>query len=142
MCLFKIAVGLFLQRVAVNTIHIWILRLVMVGVCTCGTAYVFMAAFQCQPSSVWWLEGPRTPGKCWDDRIVFGMDIAASIINCFGDWTLGILPIFMVKGLNMRWRTKVLVTCLLSFAAVGSTATFIRIFFLRGLLRGDDFLCE
>ncbi|KAK6088456.1 integral membrane protein [Seiridium cupressi] len=96
--------------------------------------------FGVYPPSTWWLEGPRTQGKCWDDKIVLGMDIAASIINCFGDWVLGILPIFIVKSLNMRRRTKILVGCLLSFAAVGSAATFVRIFYLPNLLHGDDFL--
>lgn len=101
-----------------------------------------MVMFQCQPPSTWWLESPRTPGKCWNDKIVLGMDLTASIINCGGDWVLGILPIFVVKSLNMRRRTKILVGCLLSFAAVGSTATLIRVFFLSRLLRGDDFLCK
>ncbi|KAI4601143.1 hypothetical protein KJ359_012330 [Pestalotiopsis sp. 9143b] len=139
-CLFKIAVGLFLLRVAVATLHVWILRIIMVGVCICGTGYFFMAMFQCHPPRTWWLESPRAPGKCWEDKIVLGMDLAASIINCGGDWVLGILPIFMVKSLNMQRRTKILVGCLLSFAAVGSTATFIRIFFLPKLLDGNDFL--
>ncbi|KAH8199262.1 hypothetical protein TruAng_006602 [Truncatella angustata] len=139
-CLFKIAVGLFLQRIAVEKFHIWTLRLIMVGVPVCGTAYFFMCMFQCHPPSAWWLDSPRALGKCWDDKIVFGMDLAASIVNCSGDWVLGILPIFMVKSLQMQRRSKVLVGCLLSFAAVGSTATVIRIFYLKGLLRGDDFL--
>ncbi|ETS75840.1 hypothetical protein PFICI_12784 [Pestalotiopsis fici W106-1] len=139
-CLFKIAVGLFLMRVAVVTLHIWILRIIMFGVCTCGTGYFFMAIFQCHPPSTWWTDSPRAPDKCWEDRIVLGMDLAASIINCGGDWVLGVLPIFMVKSLNMRRRTKILVACLLSFAAVGSTATFVRIFFLPKLLDGEDFL--
>lgn len=130
------------MRVAVVTLHIWILRIIMVGVCICGTGYFFMAIFQCHPPSAWWTDSPRAPDKCWEDRIVLGMDLAASIINCGGDWVLGILPIFMVKSLNMRRRTKILVACLLSFAAVGSTATFIRIFFLPKLLDGKDFLCE
>jgi hypothetical protein len=101
-----------------------------------------MVIFQCQPPATYWRESPRTPGKCWDDKVVLGMDMTASLINCIGDWTFGILPLFVVRGLNMRKRTRLLVMCLLSFAAIGSIATVVRMFYLPKLLTGDDYLCK
>lgn len=141
-CFFKVSVSLFLLRIAVDRPHVWMLRMMALWICVCGTAYLFMAIFQCQPPYIWWTESPRAPGKCWDDKVVLGMDILASIFNCTADWALVILPIFVLKSLQMERRTKIMVGCLLSFAAVGSTATFIRIFFLPRLLQGDDFLCR
>jgi hypothetical protein len=70
------------------------------------------------------------------------MDIIASVINCGGDWVFGILPLFVVRSLNMPHRTRLLVMSLLGFAAIGSIATVVRLFYLPKLLDGDDFLCK
>ncbi|KAK9413658.1 putative Integral membrane protein [Seiridium unicorne] len=122
-CLFKIALGLFLLRVVARPLHIQILRSIIIGSFVVGISYFCLVLFQCKPASTWWLEGPRTPGKCWDDKVVLGMDIAASITNCMADWALGVLPIFVVKSLNIQRRT-----------------TFIRTFYIPRLVQNTDFL--
>ncbi|KAH8681758.1 hypothetical protein BX600DRAFT_544266 [Xylariales sp. PMI_506] len=139
-CLFKVSVGLFLMRVAIKPLHIWVLRLFTWGTVVIGTTYFFLVLFQCNPPSTFWEVSPRAPDKCWSDPKVLGLDITAAIINCTADWVFGILPIFIVRRLNMPTRTKYLVMALLGFAAVGSIATFVRMFFLPNLLDGDDFL--
>ncbi|KUL89153.1 hypothetical protein ZTR_05984 [Talaromyces verruculosus] len=64
----------------------------------------------------------------------------ASIVNAVADWTFGLLPIFIVRELNMSLRTKVAVSCILSFAAIGSTVTVVRIPDVATLVDDTDFL--
>ena len=49
-----------------------------------------------------------------------------SALNSVADWVFGLLPIFMVKDLQMHRHQKVVVAVILGFAAVGSAATIIR----------------
>lgn len=103
----------------------------MLGTVLFGSTYFFMVMFQCRPVSTFWDENPRASGKCWNDRIVLIMTYTAAAINCLADWAFGILPIFIVWSLNLPLKSKVLVMLILGFAAIGSTATIVRIFYRK-----------
>ncbi|KAK1516935.1 uncharacterized protein CCOS01_12484 [Colletotrichum costaricense] len=139
-CLLKISVGYFLLRVALDRPHIWIIRALMVGTVVFGTTYLFMVAFQCRPVPTYWEDGPRTPEKCWPSRVIYIMTIAATVINTSADFVFGALPWFIVRSMNLPIGTKIVVVCILGLAAVGSTATIVRAFYIPTLLDGEDFL--
>ncbi|KAG7071444.1 integral membrane protein [Colletotrichum scovillei] len=141
-CLLKISVGYFLLRVALDRPHIWIIRALIVGTVVFGTTYLFMVAFQCRPVPTYWEEGPRTPGKCWPSRVIYIMTIAATVINTSADFIFGALPWFIVRSMNLPIGTKIVIVCILGLAAVGSTATIVRAFYIPTLLDGEDFLYE
>ncbi|KAK8192660.1 hypothetical protein M8818_007832 [Zalaria obscura] len=52
-------------------------------------------------------------------------DIPSSL-NSTADWVFGTIPILIVRDLQMNLKTKAIVATLLGFAAVGSTATIVR----------------
>jgi len=89
------------------------------------------------------------PRRLWliSSCLAAGFAYSISALNVIADWTFGILPAFVVKDLVMSRRQKVLVSCILAFAAVGSTATLVRLPFI-GTLQGSylgwngDFLCK
>ncbi|UQC78929.1 uncharacterized protein CLUP02_04408 [Colletotrichum lupini] len=139
-CLLKISVGYFLLRVALDRPHIWIIRALMVGTVVFGTTYLFMVAFQCRPVPTYWEDGPRTLEKCWPSRVIYIMTIAATVINTSADFVFGALPWFIVRSMNIPVGTKIVVVCILGLAAVGSTATIVRAFYIPTLLDGEDFL--
>jgi hypothetical protein len=113
----KIAIGVFLLRVAVKKPHVWIIKILNVGSALFGTGYFFVALFQCNPVSAWWMKGPSSD-SCIDPKIITGATYAASVINAGADWTFGILPIFIVWDLEMARRQKFLVAGILAFAAM------------------------
>jgi len=41
-----------------------------------------------------------------------------SVLNSVADWTFGLLPFFIVRKLQMKKQTKVLVVSILGFAAL------------------------
>lgn len=138
-CMLKIALGIFLLRVASKKAHIWIIRLLMLGTIVFGTSYFFLMLFQCSPISQFWTASPSSP-KCMDPKIITSTTYVASGITAFADWTFGILPFFIVWDLKMARKAKFMVAGILAFAAIGSTATIIRIPSIHGLDETSDFL--
>ncbi|KAI6854616.1 hypothetical protein KC323_g8703 [Hortaea werneckii] len=102
----KVAIGLFLLRVATHHVHIWIIRVVMAA------------------------------SVCLEWTYMGGFAYTISVMNVFADWVFGILPALIVKGLSITRRQKTLIACILAFAAVGSTATIVRLPFIRTLEQG------
>ncbi|KAK8052591.1 hypothetical protein PG993_003976 [Apiospora rasikravindrae] len=141
-CLLKVAAGQFLLRLAVDARHVWALRALMLSTALFGTAYFFMVLFQCEAPRVFWEESPRVSGKCWSDLVVLALTYAASAVNCLVDWCFGLMPVLVVRTLNMPRGTKALVACLTSFAAIASIATIVRMVYIPTLLDGDDFLFQ
>ncbi|KAL5116247.1 hypothetical protein ACEQ8H_005805 [Pleosporales sp. CAS-2024a] len=125
--LLKIAVGFFLLRITTNKIHIWIIRIIMIVAGFLGTAYTLLVLFQCKPISYWWDLSPNAKGQCLSANLVVIFTYAVSGLNSFADWTFGLLPILIVKDLQMKRKAKVIVSSIIGLAAIGSTATVIRL---------------
>ncbi|KAK1586145.1 uncharacterized protein LY79DRAFT_240866 [Colletotrichum navitas] len=139
-CLLKISVGYFLLRVSIRRVHIWIIRLLMLGTILFGTAFFFLVMFQCTPIPTFWEQSPRVPDKCLSNSVVFITTYTASIINCLADWAFAILPLFILWSLSLPKWTRILAVAILCFAAIGPVATIIQSVYIPTLLDGDDFL--
>ena len=82
-------------------------------------AYIAVMTFQCHPISYFWTRflGVST-GTCIPATVIADMTYAHGAISTWSDWTLGILPIFLVWNLNMNPRTKVSVALILGLGAL------------------------
>ncbi|KAI5199393.1 hypothetical protein E4T39_06271 [Aureobasidium subglaciale] len=129
----KISIGLFLLRIAVVKTHIWIIRWIMIFNVVFAVPYCLLVTFQCRPISFWWDLNPEHHGKCLSPKVIVINTYIISVLNSVADWTFGILPFFIVRKLQMKRQTKVLVASILGFAALGSTATIIRTPFVHTL---------
>lgn len=114
----KIAVGLFLLRIAVKPFHVWIIWTFMVVSGVVGTTYTMVVIFQCRPTSFWWDLNPNATGTCLSPTLVMNFTFVVSGLNSFADWTFGLLPIFIVKDLQMKTRAKVIVSAVIALAAM------------------------
>lgn len=111
-----------------------------------GPIACFVFLFQCHPVSAFWTLDPHD-GTCLDTTILIGIVFAISGLNVIADWTFGLLPFWIVKDLQIPVRQKRLVIGLLTFAAIGSTATVVRLPYVMTLDnsakgRDGDFLCK
>ena len=144
--LLKVSIGFFLLRVATAKLHVWIIRLTMALTILFGPVLFFVFIFQCAPVSAFWSWEPAN-GNCLDTTVLVALAFAISALNVVADWTFGLLPFWIVKDLQIPVRQKRLVIGLLAFAAVGSTATCVRLPYIMALKdsgkgRDGDFLCE
>ncbi|USP75452.1 uncharacterized protein yc1106_02726 [Curvularia clavata] len=126
-CMLKISVGFFLLRITIVPMHIWLIRLIMVVSGIVGIAYTSVVIFQCKPISYWWTLNPDAPGRCLSPTLVMNFTFVVSGLNAFADWVFATLPVLIVQGLNMKKRMKVVVASVIALAAIGSTATIIRL---------------
>ncbi|KAF2130375.1 hypothetical protein P153DRAFT_314200 [Dothidotthia symphoricarpi CBS 119687] len=138
-CALKFSLLFFYLRVALQRWHIWTIRIMMAGAASFGAIYFLLITFQCRPINEFWNNRPAS-SKCLQRGPMLGMTYTMSTVNAIADWTIGILPFFIVWGLRMERRTKFLVAGILAFAAIGSTATVIRMAYIDSLMDSEDFL--
>ncbi|ESZ98168.1 hypothetical protein SBOR_1437 [Sclerotinia borealis F-4128] len=136
----KLSIAVFLLRLSNIPLHRYIILTTLV-VCEIGGLFYFLVfIFQCQPSNYFWTKYTDGTGKCIDSNIPVVAGYAYSAITCASDWILSLIPIFVVWNLQMTPRDKMSVAIILSMGAVASTATIIRMPYLRGLSNIADFL--
>jgi hypothetical protein len=138
----KASIAVFLLRLCVVEIQRYIIYAVVGLTQIYSVVFFFIFVFQCSPSSYFWTRFAPVPGVgyCIDASIPTNFFIGYSAIACLTDWTLALLPIFLVKNLQMNKQTKISVALILSVGAIASSATIIRIPYLKGLTDAADFL--
>lgn len=104
----KFTVGLFLLRICS---HVWqstVIWGVLAIVLIFNIVYMFIAVAQCQPVNYFWTRVGSTPvkGTCVSKELASGSTYAATAVNAFADWTLGLLPIALVWHLELNRRAK------------------------------------
>lgn len=115
---FKLSICVFLARICVRRSQIittWIVE----GVVTVFTIiYFFVVTFQCTPVTYFWTQYLGAKGNCVRSSVITGISYAHAAVSCWADWTLGILPVFLVWGLSMNPRTKISVAMILALGAL------------------------
>lgn len=135
----KVALGIFYLRIAIERWQIILIKCIVIGASGFGVVCLFLVLLQCIPVNSFWLVYPSND-KCIPIPAQEGITYALNAMNACTDWILGTLPFFMVRHLNMSFRTKILVVGILAFAAVGSTGTIVRMKYVKNLTNGPEFL--
>jgi len=78
--------------------------------------YVPLMAFQCHPISYFWTQTGE--GACISQVAIADSTYAHGALSAVADWTLGTLPIFLVRNLQMNPRTKVSVALILALGSM------------------------
>lgn len=111
-CLVKLSISLFLLRFTVERKHTWTLYVVLATLFSYSVFLLFFALFQCRPVSAFW----NHSGNCNTIGTV-KVTYAHSAIISASDWTLIVLPIFIVYHLNLGFLTKLYVGILLALGS-------------------------
>ncbi|KAJ5654740.1 hypothetical protein N7490_001743 [Penicillium lividum] len=128
----KISIAVALLRLTVKRVHHIILWGVIGLTIAIGLVFWLVLLLDCQPISYFWnqVDGEHT-GKCLSVDILIDISYFYSAVTIICDFTLGILPIFLVWDLQMNRRTKMAVGGILSLGAIASVAVIIRLPFLH-----------
>ncbi|KAJ5783546.1 uncharacterized protein N7518_009223 [Penicillium psychrosexuale] len=136
----KISVCIFLMRITIKPLHIWILYTVMLLTVLAGLVFMLLMLLQCRPLSYFWFQVARDPsihGKCMDMKVIVIMTYIYSSFAALCDFTVGLLPIFLVHNLQMKRQTKIAVMAILSMACIASSAVIVRMPFVDGFYDPD-----
>jgi hypothetical protein len=135
MILSKISIGVFLLRVTVQKIHKWIIYGAMAITAFTGIVFFFVTVFQCTPVSYFCKDsksfpernmlimlsfsGNRLqPGYCVPMDVIIALTFLYSACAIISDFTFAILPIFLIWGLNMPSKTRMMLIPVLSMACM------------------------
>lgn len=136
----KLSIGAFLLRIVVAKVHRWTLYgAIFVNILT-GLIFFFVTTLQCLPISYFWNKETQT-GTCISIDIIIALTYLYSAFNIICDFTFALLPIAIVKGLNMHRRMKLAIVPLLSMGCIASSAVVVRLAYVE-TFRNPDFLCK
>lgn len=125
----RTSVAIFLLQIAVQRVHRRIIIAVVVAFWLVTIPLFFVAIFQCHPISYFWMQPfPDVPrGTCIEWRVMFIVSVVHSVTSAFCDWTLGILPVFMLWKVRLNVKTKLTLSMLLSMGIlfVCPTSSFV-----------------
>ncbi|GLA87694.1 hypothetical protein AtubIFM56815_002122 [Aspergillus tubingensis] len=124
----RISIALALLRLTVSRVHTILLWCVVGVSIIVGLVFWFMLTFECKPVSHFW---QRTkPGHCMSIDKLLDIAYVYSVTAMLCDFTLGLLPIFLVWKLQMSRQTKAALAGILSLGCIASAGVIVRIPFL------------
>ncbi|KAL2003843.1 hypothetical protein VTN02DRAFT_2060 [Thermoascus thermophilus] len=131
----KISIVLSLLRLTIKRIHIMILWTDIVLTVIVGLLFWFLLMLQCRPVEYFW--DKTKDGQCLDTNVLYIVAYVYSITAAVCDFTVGILPVFLIWNLQMNPRTKWGVVGILSLGCIASAAVVIRIPYLHDYFDKD-----
>ncbi|KAE8395022.1 hypothetical protein BDV23DRAFT_179010 [Aspergillus alliaceus] len=120
----KISVGIFLLHVTVNKIHRVVIYAVIALAVTFGMMFWILLLAQCTPVQFFWLRLSAT------NKVSIDMTVVIVAL---------VLPVFVVRNLQMRRDLKYAVASVLGMARIASVAVLVRLAYVK-TLRNPDFL--
>ncbi|KAL7653351.1 hypothetical protein ACMYSQ_012663 [Aspergillus niger] len=135
----RISIALALLRLTVSKVHTILLWCVVGVSIIVGLVFWFMLTFECKPVAHFW---QRTkPGHCMSIDKLLDIAYVYSVTAMICDFTLGLLPIFLVWKLQMSRQTKAALAGILSLGCIASAGVIVRIPFLP-TYKDTEFLCK
>lgn len=135
----KLSIGVFLLRITIQRVHHYILYLAMLCSVLSGLVFFFVTLLQCQPITYFWNKDQN--GTCISPSIIAALTYLYSAINMVCDFTFALLPLHIIRGLQMNIRTKYALVPILGMGCIASVAVVIRFAYIKDF-EDPDFLCK
>ena len=116
----KVSVGLSLLRYTPMTQKLY-RSITVVAIYTSvvmGLLYGLLAMFQCKPVDLFWNRALGATGTCLSMDVIIAFTYVMSVIFAICDFSFAILPVFLIKGLNMSRNQKFALIPLLSMGCM------------------------
>ncbi|KAK8071515.1 hypothetical protein PG996_004863 [Apiospora saccharicola] len=142
--LIKLVAGLLLLRLFAG--QRWqrisiIVLMALVGLIQ--TLYLFVAIFQCTPIPFYWFRytaDAPVAGKCLSPILATVPTYVSILLGVVSDWYLALLPITLVRKIQMEKRAKNAIVGILAIGSMASLANVVRIPYAKQLLSNPDYL--
>lgn len=108
-----------LLRIANVRPQIYAIYAVMIITVIFSIYYLTWILFQCHPTSYLWEQFlSDMKGKCRSVHYMVGATYAHGVVMCLGDLSLAILPVVLVRNLQLNRQTKASVAILLALGSM------------------------
>lgn len=138
-CFTKASIALALMRLSPDRRYyypLWATIVVNFGSSVGGLVAVFT---NCEPLQATW--NPLL-GRCGSKEKVAQISLVVSIFQIVTDWHCALLPLVILKGLQLPKRKKISILCLLGLGGFASIATMLRIPYFKYYTIPEDYLCR
>lgn len=133
----KISLGLFFLRLLTKPWQTRLFQVLLVVSAAYGIFYFFATCFVCgNPAKLGENLANNRAKNCAPIWFVLSTGYIYGVVNVLSDWTFTFIPICVLLDSKMDRREKISVGLIMSFAAVGSISSIMRMVYLRGLLFG------
>ncbi|KAE8323911.1 hypothetical protein BDV39DRAFT_195550 [Aspergillus sergii] len=133
----RLSIAMLLLRIAIRRRDSVVTYVVMSLTVAVGLPFWLVLMLQCQPVREFW---QRTgDGYCIDTAYIIDVAYLYSATACLCDFTLGLYPIYLIRNLQITWRSKWALAGILGMGCVASAAVVVRIPFLPNY-KDTDFL--
>ncbi|GKZ24864.1 hypothetical protein AbraIFM66951_001709 [Aspergillus brasiliensis] len=126
----KCSICIFLARITIKRPHLAFLYIIMTCTVLMGLVLMFSLLLQCRPVSYFWTRvafDPTIEGTCVNTEVVIALTWAYSAVAACCDLAVGIVPFFIIRGLNMPLRRKVAAISICSISCIACCAVIVRI---------------
>jgi hypothetical protein len=113
MMFIKLSIAIFLLRIAVKKIYVYILHASIITVSVWSVVIFFYDVFQCIPVQAQW-NFTITGAKCVSGAQFVAAAYSISVMSILTDWLYALLPIPMIWSVQMTNQAKVTVAFILS----------------------------
>ncbi|CDM27850.1 hypothetical protein CBS147339_4409 [Penicillium roqueforti] len=138
--LVKVSIGLFLLRFAPRKgykVFIWVVIVLM----TLYTAICFLTLiFECSDIRSNW--DPSVKSKCFSRKQLLVLTYTNTALNILTDLIFAVLPVFMLRHLQVNRRVKASLICILGLGVFACAAAFVKLSILSSYGSAGDFLWD
>lgn len=115
----KLSIALMLLRVTVEEYQKRLIYIVTGVTQVYSVIFLFVFIFQCiSPSFFWTRYQGVTDGRCIDPRITVITGYIYLAVTIVYDWTMAILPWFVVRNMQLNPRTKRMIAVVLALGSM------------------------
>lgn len=84
-----------------------------------SVVFLFIFIFQCNPIQLFWTKSSgATSGQCIDPTIIVITGYLYLAVTIIFDWTMAILPWFVVRNMQLDLRTRRMIAVVLALGSV------------------------
>jgi len=133
----KISLGLFFLRLLTKPWQVRLFQIILATSAVYGLFYFFATVFVCgSPTRI--QDAFLNPKTCSPTWFILSTGYIYGVINVIADWTFTLIPIIILLDSDMDRQSKISVSIVMGFAAIGSVSSILRMVYLEGLLFGHS----
>ncbi|KAM0541757.1 hypothetical protein ACHAPJ_013114 [Fusarium lateritium] len=135
----KSSICVTVLRIATGKPYIWTLRALIILSVLMSTVGLIVIMVQCRPVHAFW---DPSKGICMDKILPTVLTYAASVSNVITDFAVAIIPMCLVRKLQMRAKLKLYAQLIMGLGILASIASIVRVPYSSAYLKPEHFIYQ
>ncbi|XEV07266.1 hypothetical protein FSHL1_012553 [Fusarium sambucinum] len=137
LALVKSSICITVIRIANEKKYIRVLQALIVMSVVLSAFGVLFIVVQCRPFEAHWIP---SKGKCFSKVIPTVLTYAASVSNVITDFAVAVIPMLLVRKLQMRRKLKLYAQLIMALGMLASIASIVRIPYSNAYMQTENFV--